>query len=154
MRRPIHVQAERMGLVPPVGCSAGVIRDLGYDVPESVLDVELYVRDESVLGIASEFESPTTGYVWQMPPGRFELVLQPVPRFMYIPDWGVAVVYSSEPTDEELKRAIEIPEGWYYARDLSLAFYDQAIDLIEEIRETEGSSIPPRKPLALRTGNG
>lgn len=154
MRLPIHLQAEQMGLTPPVGCTAGLIRELGYDVPESVMDSELYIRDGSVVGVVSDFSTPTTGYLWQMPPGRFEFVLQPTPRFLFIPDWGAAVVYATPPTEEELKRAVVVPTNWFFAETLTQEFYCLTMDFLDDIRESESSVVPERKLVALRTPNG
>ena len=128
MRKPIHVQAEELGLQLPLGCSAKVIRFLGYDISWEVLDCEVYSRQDTP-AVESQFEVGATGYVWNEPPGVVKIAVRspadpdwmPLYRWVYVlgkrdstetllPPEGAILA-----TDEDLTHAVEA-NHWYRVR--------------------------------------
>ena len=149
MIEPIHIQANALGLLPPIGCTALTVRGLGYQVPDSVLDGQIYTPCGDQF-VASIFTPAVTGYVWAHPPGRFEFMVRGPkgePCYVFVPDRGVAVVFRSDPTPEELERSTVVPEAWALAHGL----VDEDYGLVREgIYGLRDNATPLRKFLAIR----
>lgn len=128
MRKPIHVQAEELGLHLPVGCSARVIRFLGYDISWDILDCEVYSRQDTP-AVESQFEVGATGYVWKEPPGVVRIAVRSpddpewVPLFRWVYVLGqrdstetlLPAVGHILASQEDLTHAVEA-NHWYRAR--------------------------------------
>lgn len=126
--KPIHVQAEELDLEIPLGCSAEVIRSLGYDIPWDVLDCEVYSRQDTPV-VASRFEVSSTGYVWKEPPGVLKIAIRnpedpdwvPLCRWVYILGQRKSTATLLPPegqvlaTAEDLTHAVEA-NHWYRPR--------------------------------------
>lgn len=97
--KPIHVQAEEMGLQLPLGCSAEVIRGIGYEISDEVMDCEIYTQAFDVFA-NSRWGTPT-GFVWDLPEGsKFymeEGPYRPIKVILCLP-WGCE---------------IEVPRTWH-----------------------------------------
>jgi hypothetical protein len=70
----IEAQATKLGLHVPVGCSARVIRSMGYEIPTVVAGCEILVQN-NFFQIRSDFEPYHTGYCWEWPNGIFVVSL-------------------------------------------------------------------------------
>ena len=66
--KSIAAQAEELGLQIPTNCSARVIRQMGFEVPDYIADCEIMVHD-FCFQQRSSFAEYHTGYTWVWPMG-------------------------------------------------------------------------------------